>query len=256
MTTVAIIQARLGSSRLPGKVLHDLCGETMLARVIARLQAARSLDDVIVATTNAEGDEAIAREASRCGAGVFRGSEHDVLARYLGAAAAARADIVVRVTSDCPLLDPLVVDDVVGALGPAAGEPVDYASNTIARTFPRGLDVEALHRDTLERIGRLGRSAAAREHVTAYVMEAPDRFAVRQVRAAGDRDDSDLRWTVDTPDDLALARAIYARFGLAHGIRPYAEIADGVRADPELNAINAHVEQKPWQLATQVPRGA
>nr|HEX4316722.1 glycosyltransferase family protein [Kofleriaceae bacterium] len=250
MTTVAILQARLGSSRLPGKVLHDLGGDTMLARVIERLTAARTLDGVVVATTTAASDDAIAREATRCGAGVFRGSEHDVLARYLGAARVANADVVVRVTSDCPLLDPQVVDQVVEALG----LDVDYASNTHVRSYPRGLDVEALHRDTLERIGRLGRSPAAREHVTAYIMEAPERFAVRQVRAA--RDDSDLRWTVDTADDLALVRAIYARFGLAESIVPYAQLVDAVRAEPELGVINAHVSQKSWQQTEQVSRGA
>ena len=122
----------------------------------------------------------------------------------------------------------------------------DYASNTLRRTYPRGLDVEAFHRDTLERIGRLGRSAAAREHVTAFVMEQPSLFVVRQVRAA--IDDSDLRWTVDTPDDLALVRMLYARLGLARATRPYADVVAAVRAAPQLAAINAHVAQKPWQV--------
>jgi spore coat polysaccharide biosynthesis protein SpsF len=240
---IAVVQARHGSTRLPGKVLCDLAGESMLARVIARLRAAASIDDVVIATTTAAVDDAVAREAERCDTAVIRGSEHDVLARYLIAAAAAAADIVVRVTADCPLLDPTVVDAVVAALT----DDVDYASNTHVRSYPRGLDVEALHLDTLIRIGRLATSAAAREHVTAYVMAEPQRFAIRQVRA--DRDDSDLRWTVDTADDLAAVRDIYARCELARAIRPYRHVVDVVRGAPELASRNAHVVQKSWREA-------
>ncbi len=239
---VAIVQARMGSSRLPGKVLAEIAGDTMLARVVARLRTARTIDEIVIATTTAATDDRVAREAERIGAGVFRGSEHDVLARYAGAALAARADVIVRVTSDCPMLDPGVVDRVVEALD----RDVDYASNTQIRSFPRGLDVEALHADVLARIARLGRSPAAREHVTALVAEHPAWFAVRQVCA--DRDDSDLRWTVDTDDDLALVRALYTRCRLAAGPRgSYLDVVDVVRAAPELAAINAHVAQKSWQ---------
>jgi spore coat polysaccharide biosynthesis protein SpsF len=134
-----------------------------------------------------------------------------------------------------------VVDQVIGALV----DEVDYASNTHARSYPRGLDVEALHRDTLERIARLGTSPAAREHVTAFVMEAPQLFRIAQLQA--DQDDSDLRWTVDTPDDLAAVRALYAELGLAAATRPYREVVAAVRARPALAAHNAHVVQKPWQ---------
>ena len=239
---VAIIQARLGSSRLPGKVLCDLAGDSMLARVIARLRATTTIDDVVIATTTQDCDDAIVREAERCETPVIRGSEHDVLCRYLVAAAAASADIVVRVTADCPLLDPGVVDSVVTALT----DDVDYASNTIERSYPRGLDVEALHADTLARLGRIARTAATREHVTAYVMSSPERFTIRQVRAQ--HDDSDLRWTVDTREDMAAVRAIYARCELAGTIRPYREVVAAVRRAPELCALNAHVVQKPWQV--------
>ncbi len=243
MHTVAIIQARMGSSRLPGKVLTDIDGDTMLARVVTRLRAARRIDAIVIATSIAAGDDAIVREAGRLGTGVFRGSESDVLARYLGAAKTYRADAIVRVTADCPLLDPGVVDAVVAALG----DDVDYASNTHVRTYPRGLDVEALHRDALVRIGRLGTSAAAREHVTAFVMEQPSLFRTRQVCAA--TDDSDLRWTVDTTDDLALVRELYAELALGTELRAYRDVVDHVRARPELSARNAHVIQKPWQVA-------
>jgi spore coat polysaccharide biosynthesis protein SpsF len=166
-----------------------------------------------------------------------------VLSRFAGAARAYRADAIVRLTADCPLLDPGVIDRVVAALEPA----IDYASNTHDRRFPRGLDAEALHRDTLERIDRLGASPAAREHVTAFVMEAPQLFRIAQVGA--EHDDSDLRWTVDTPDDLAMVRALYRELDLAQVVRPYREVVVAVRARPELAAANAHVVQKPWQVS-------
>ena len=243
MRTVAIIQARMGSTRLPGKVLAELGGATMLAQVVRRVREAARVTDVVVATTTATDDDAVVREAERLGACVHRGPEADVLARFVGAARAVSADAIVRLTADCPLLDAGVIDQVVGALGAA----VDYASNTHDRTFPRGLDVEALHRDTLERIARLGTSPSAREHVTAFVMEAPGLFRIAQVRA--ERDDSDLRWTVDTPDDLAMVRALYRELDLASVARPYRDVVAAVRARPELAQANAHVIQKPWQVS-------
>src|SRR5262249_49948371 len=125
------------------------------------------------------------------------------------------------------------------------GDEVDYASNTHDRSFPRGLDSEALHRDTLERIARLGTSRAAREHVTAFVMEQPALFRIAQV--AAEIDDSDLRWTVDTADDLAMVRTLYEAVGLDRAVQSYRDVVAAVRARPEL-AANAHVRQKPWQV--------
>lgn len=240
---VAIIQARMGSSRLPGKVLAELGGTTMLAQVVRRVRDARRITETVVATSTAPDDDAVVREAGRLGAGVHRGSQSDVLARFVGAARSYRADVIVRLTADCPLLDACVIDQVVGALDAT----VDYASNTHDRRFPRGLDAEALHRDTLERVGRLGASPSAREHVTAFIMEAPELFRIAQVGA--ERDDSDLRWTVDTPDDLAMVRALYRELELATVARPYREVVAAVRARPELAAANAHVVQKPWQVS-------
>lgn len=240
--TVAIIQARMGSSRLPGKVLADIGGATMLAQVVRRLRGAARVDEIVVATSLVLDDDAVADEAVRLGAGVHRGSENDVLGRYLGAARAFRAEAILRITADCPLVDPGVVDLVIEALT----DEVDYASNTHDRSFPRGLDSEALHRDTLERIARLGTSRPAREHVTAFVMEQPALFRIVQVAAEGD--DSDLRWTVDTADDLAMVRGLYEALGLDRAVRPYREVVAAVRARPELSAANAHIRQKPWQV--------
>jgi spore coat polysaccharide biosynthesis protein SpsF len=236
MHTVAILQARMGSSRLPGKVLADIGGMTMLARAVCQLHAASRIDMVCIATTTAAADDPIADAAEQLDVDVHRGSEHDVLERYRDAARACDAEVIVRATSDCPLLDPAVIDAVVAALS----EDVDYASNTHERTYPRGLDVEAVHRDTLERIARLATSSAAREHVTSFVLEQPALFRVRQVRAQ--RDDSDLRWTIDTAEDLAVVRELIELTGDA----PYEERVAAVRAQP-LHASNAHVAQKSWR---------
>jgi spore coat polysaccharide biosynthesis protein SpsF len=242
MRTVAIVQARMGSSRLPGKVLRDLCGASMLARGIARLGRARSLAGIVVATTTEPEDAVIVAEAARLGVDVFRGSAHDVLSRYLGAARAVGAEAVVRVTSDCPLIDPEVVDQVVGMLRPT----IDYASNTHGvRSYPRGLDCEAFHADTLERMARMAESAAAREHVTVFIREQPALFRTAQLVA--DVDDSDLRWTVDTEADFRLVTTLYERFQLAERPVGYRALVDWVRREPALLSINAHVEQKDWR---------
>jgi spore coat polysaccharide biosynthesis protein SpsF len=242
MRTVAIVQARLGSSRLPGKVLQDLAGATMLARVVERLRAARTIDDIVIATTMSESDDPIITEAARLGVHAWRGSEQNVLARYIGAARKYHAGAVVRVTSDCPLIDPETIDRVVNTLRNAS---VDYTSNTHTRTYPRGLDVEAFYLETLEKIFALATSPAAREHVTAYLMEKPNEFTIHQVTA--DTDDSDLRWTVDTEEDLAMIRMLFADLDLGRTMRPYREVVAAVRARPELLAINAHIIQKNWQ---------
>ncbi len=242
MRIVAIVQARLGSSRLPGKVLQDLAGDTMLARVVERLRAARTIDDIVIATTTKETDDPIVQEATRLGALVWRGSETDVLERYIGAARRFSAGAVVRVTSDCPLLDPETVDRVVNGLRSA---PVDYASNVHVRTYPRGLDTEVFYLETLEKIFRQATSQAAREHVTAYVMEKPGEFALSHITS--ETDDSDLRWTVDTEEDLALVRALYESLDLGRTLRPYREVVEFVRAQPELVKLNSHIAQKNWQ---------
>lgn len=241
MRVVAIVQARMGSSRLPGKVLRDLCGASMLARGIERLRNASTLAHIVIATTTRHEDDAIVEEGRRLGAQVFRGSAEDVLSRYAGAARAAAAEVIVRITSDCPLIDPRVVDRVVGALA----TDIDYVSNTQVRTFPRGLDCEVFFRDTLDRMDRMAASVPAREHVTAFIREQPPLFRTSQLVA--DVDHSDLRWTVDTEEDFALVEMLYDRFHLASAAMDYRELAMRVRNDPALLEINAHIEQKDWR---------
>lgn len=221
MRVVAVVQARTGSRRLPGKVLADVCGAPLLVRLIQRLQRA-AVDEVVVATSDAVGDDPVASLAATVGAAVFRGSEHDVLARLHGAVRSTRGDIVVRITGDCPLIDPGTVDRVVSALvgGP---HPADYASNVLRRTYPRGLDAEALHADTLARLNRLAVSPAAREHVTSYAYrERPDLFVLRSVEHSADF--SALDWSVDNAKDLERIRDLYERFDLLNRDVPWTEM--------------------------------
>lgn len=242
MKTVIIIQTRMTSTRLPGKVLMDVAGRPMLAQQLRRLKACCEANEIVVATTTNKTDDPVVALAEKEGARWFRGNEDDVLGRYVGAARQAGADIVVRITSDCPLIDPGVTDRVVKELKAHAGD-CDYAHNIIPRTYPRGLDTEALFRDALERLDRLSSSRPAREHVTHFLLEErPELFVTRNV--ADTEDNSDLRWTVDTADDLAMVRRIYDDLELGVRVAPYREILQYVRAHPEIAAINAHVRQK------------
>ncbi|HEY4057138.1 MAG TPA: glycosyltransferase family protein [Kofleriaceae bacterium] len=242
MRTVAIVQARMGSTRLPGKVLRPLGGDTVLGQCIRRLRQAASIQQVVIATTTNSEDNIIVDACKQMGVQVHRGSPDDVLDRYVGAARASYADAVVRVTSDCPLIDGGVVDRVVGLLDGAH----DYVSNTHdVQTFPRGLDVEAFHRDTLERMGRMATSKAAREHVTVFVREQPALFRTAQL--IDDTNNQDLRWTVDTDADLELVTQMYERFGLATKTVDYRDLVRAVRAEPSLTQINAHIPQKDWR---------
>ncbi|HWK29032.1 MAG TPA: glycosyltransferase family protein [Solirubrobacter sp.] len=238
MHRVAIVQCRMTSTRLPGKVLADLGGKPLLERQLERLARCRRLDEIVLATTVNAADDPLVALGARLGIGVHRGSEHDVLRRYAEAAARFRADVVVRITSDCPLLDPVLTDAVVDALDAGA----DYASNALEPGLPRGLDAEALWRDVLDRVDRMATSAPAREHVTWHVhAEHPERFVLRSVPppfAAGD-----LRLTVDTPEDLALVRRLDDELGPAAGA---AELVAWLRAHPEVAALNAATQQKPY----------
>lgn len=240
MKTVVIVQARMTSTRLPGKVLANLAGRPLLTQQLRRLRECLAVNEIVIATTTNHTDDPIADLAMRENVSLFRGSEQDVLSRFVGAANLARADVVVRITADCPLIDPAVTDRVVRDLTEHVGE-CDYASNTEKRTFPRGLDTEAFFIDTLLRIDRLGSSTAAREHVTVFLRsEKPHLFLIRDVIDA--EDNSDLRLTVDTEADLQLIRIIYDELNLANRTAPFSEIVGFLRENPRLASINKSIE--------------
>jgi spore coat polysaccharide biosynthesis protein SpsF len=239
MRTVAVIQARMGSTRLPGKVLRPLLGEPLLSHVVRRTARAASLDGVVVATTTLAADQPIVDLAAAEGWSAVRGSEADLLDRYLLAARAEHADRVVRITSDCPLIDPDLIDDVVAAL---VREGADYASNSLEpRTYPRGLDVEAMTLAALELADTRDHDPASREHATPWLRTHPDE--VRLVRVAAEVDRSEHRWTVDTAEDYELVRRIYEAIG--HDRFGWLEALAVVAGHPDWSDLNRHVVQKP-----------
>lgn len=240
MKRVIIVQARMSSTRLPGKVLAQVAGKPMLAQQLQRLKQCPAADEIMVATTAHQGDQPIIELARQVDVGWFCGSEHDVLARFVGAARQSQADVVVRVTADCPLIDPHIAAQVINDLTDHAAE-CDYASNVLERTYPRGLDVEAFFMDTLLRIDRLAQSQAAREHVT--VLPRSERAELFLCRSVTDsHNNADLRWTVDTEVDLQLIRAIYNALDLAQSKIAYPEVLAYVRSHSELNQMNSHIE--------------
>lgn len=211
MTTVAIVQARLGSTRLPGKVLMGINGRAALRWTLDRAKRASLIDMVLVATTDKPEDDLIADLVPQWGYEVFRGPSADVLARYQQAALAVDADVVVRITADCPLIDPDVIDMVVAELSSGA----DYCSNVVRRSFPRGLDVEAFHRDVLDRVARMAFTPQAREHVTVFIYEEhPELFRIHHV--LDHQDNSDLNFCLDTEADLVYLRRLAQDVGWRH----------------------------------------
>lgn len=243
MRTVAIVQARMGSTRLPGKVLKDLGGETVLARVVGRLRRATRVDEIVVATTDSAADDAIVRECHRLKVSSFRGSENDVLDRYYRAAQVCAARTVVRITSDCPVIDPQLVDETVRVFQQQRG---DYASNAFPRTYPRGLDAEVFTAAALEQAWRDAHEPYEQEHVTPYFYEHPELFRVVSLR--GEIDCSQYRWTLDTAEDLELLRAIYARFRNQDDFS-WSEVIQLMECEPELTELNSRVVQKALQGA-------
>lgn len=205
--TVAIVQARMGSSRLAGKVLLPLGRTSVLGNVIHRVRAAESVDEVVVVTSRLPSDEAIVHECATLDVRCFRGSESDVLSRFALAARAEDADIVVRITADCPLVSPTVIDDVVSVQRETG---VDYASNTLERTFPVGLDVECITTGALQSAFRESREASEREHVTPFIYNQPERFAIASMRTTNDI--SALRLTLDWYEDYVFLRSIAHRY--------------------------------------------
>lgn len=240
MKTVAIIQARIGSTRLPGKVLRDLAGTTVLGRVVDRARKFREVDEVLVATSTRSADEAIVNECRRIDVPWFRGSEEDVLDRFAGAARAYDASVCVRLTADCPLLDPGVSDTIISLFLEANGG-ADYASNKIPQSFPRGLDTEVFSFDALERAAREARQTYERIHVTPYIYRHPESFSLISVTSDVDR--ADWRWTIDTAEDLDFVRELYHRLD-GNPDFSWQDVITILENDPSLMWINSRVQQK------------
>lgn len=231
MRTVAVVQARMGSTRFPGKTLEDLAGRTLLERVCERVARARCLDALVVATTADPGDDEVARVAAAAGYEVFRGSAEDVLDRYVRAARAHAADVVVRNTADEPFCDPALVDEVHRTFV-LAEPPADYAANNLAPVYPEGLDTEVVAAAALETAWREATLASDREHVTPFLWRQPERFRLVAAGRAVLR--PDLRLTVDYPADLEFARAVWAELPDGFGVR---DVVALIESRPDLAAL-------------------
>jgi len=230
----------MGSTRLPGKVLADIHGHAMLLHVVRRTEAAETLDRVVIATTTDPADDAIEAWCGEHKVSCFRGNETDVLDRYYQAACRHNAEAVVRITSDCPMIDPQIVDKTVSAF---LSEQPDYASNTRVRTYPRGLDTEVMTFAALQRSWTEARHPYQRTHVTPYIYENPGLFRILSV--TGETDHSAYRWTVDTREDLEFVRAVYSR--LRSETFSFSDALNLMKREPELAEINRSVPQKTLQ---------
>ena len=239
---IAIVQARMGSTRLPEKAMRDIEGHPMLWHVCERLKRSEFIDDIVIATTLGRKDDEIEAACADWGVCVYRGDEKDVLDRYFQAALQYNAGVIVRITSDCPLIDPEVSDTVISAyLEDADG--YDGASNVMKRTYPRGLDTEVIPLRTLRKVWERADNEHHREHVTAYIYENPGAFKIREV--TGDRALSHLRWTVDEEADLKFVREIYRRLYMKKKVFSMEDVLRVIKEEPCLAEINAGVKQKP-----------
>jgi spore coat polysaccharide biosynthesis protein SpsF len=267
MKILAIIQARMSSSRLPGKVLLDIAGQPMLVHVVERARLANTVDQIVVATTTDSSDDPIAAVCSERGYPCYRGSLYDVLDRYYQAAREFHANVIVRITSDCPLIDPGIVDKtVLEFLGIQTGEaenlslitdsqlsvPYDFAANRLpppwGRTYPVGLDTEVCTFAGLELAWQEARLPYQREHVMPFFYEQPERFRILHVNHAVDY--GALRWTVDTSEDLELVRRIFAHFPGRQDFS-WLEVLALFEHKPQLANINAQIKAKDFRQSDE-----
>lgn len=238
---VAILQARMGASRLPGKPLKKVLDRELLSYELERLRRAKRIDMIVVATTTEPADDQIVALCEKEGIAVFRGSEQDVLDRYYRAAKKFHADIVVRVTGDCPLIDPVEVDRVIDFF--LSHKPqCDYASNSLERTYPRGLDTEVFSFAGLELMHRVASRPAEKEHVTPYFYLNPDKFVLGSVKHPIDL--SHHRWTVDTPEDFELISRIITELYPKKPAFSMQDVLEVLKRHQDWVALNAHIVQK------------
>lgn len=241
MRIEAFIQARMGSTRLPGKVLKTVMGRPLLDYLIERLRQCREIDEIVILTSKLAADDVIEQYCDEKKVLCFRGSEEDVLERYHQAAMLRRPDGIVRITADCPLIDPEIVDQVVKTF--KEGYPsIDYVANTLERTFPRGLDVEVFTSQALEQADRNGKKPEEREHVTLYLYRHPELFHLKNISCTPSC--ASHRWTVDTPEDFALIKLILEDLYPKNSRFRLQDILELISKHPDWSLLNAHIEQK------------
>ena len=233
MSTAIVVQARMGSTRLPGKVLKDIAGRPMLSYQMERLRRVKRVERIVVATPDHPADDAVERFCQKEKIACVRGSEDDVLARYHLAIERFPADVVVRITADCPLIDPAIVDEAIAAYEP------DYVSNMLEKTYPYGMAVEVFSAQTLREAHREAKDPAEREHVTPFIWRRPQRYRLKSLTMTPNL--SHHRWTVDTPEDFELVSRLLKTLKPRFTLQDVLAVLD---EHPDWCAINAHVEQK------------
>lgn len=231
-----IVQARMSSTRLPGKVLADISGAPSLQRQLERLYRCTQAQAVVVATSDDPSDDPIARLCAEQSVPLHRGSLHDVLARFAGAAEAFGTTLAVRVTADCPLIDPQILDQTVHL---HLRDGNQYTANALERRYPKGLDVEVIDVDALRLANKQAVEPYDREHVTSYFYRHPERFRIGQLRNPLDL--GDLRWTVDYPQDLEFVRQVFAALYPSQPAFGMADVLELLRRQPQLSQINQHL---------------
>jgi spore coat polysaccharide biosynthesis protein SpsF len=241
MKTVATIEARMTSTRLPGKVLAECCGRPMLELMIERLRHVPELDRIVVATTANATDDPVEALARQLGVGVWRGSEDDVLQRVLDAARAHDADVIVELTGDCPLIDPAIVSRVIRAHR-AAG--VDYCANVLTRSWPIGMDTQVFATSVLADVARRTSDPVDHEHVSLFIYRHPEIYRLLGIEAPADERRPDMRLTLDTPQDLEVIRALFDALRVDDPAFPVARMIAWLDAHPEIARINATVRHR------------
>ncbi len=232
---LATIEARMTSSRLPGKVLADIGGQPALALMVERLRRVPSLQGIVVATTVNASDDPIAALARTLGIGCFRGSEEDVLLRVLGAAEAHGIDVIVETTGDCPLIDPAVVERTIRAY---CASGADYASNVLRRTYPIGMDTQVFARTVLADVATRTADPFDHEHVSVYIYRHPELYSLLNVAAPAHQTDPALRLTLDTQDDLRMLRAVIESAGSKADLDAILAL---IQRDPRIRGLNDHI---------------
>ena len=242
MTTIATIEARMTSTRLPGKVLLPVLGKPLLEYMIERVRRVPELDDIVIATTVNDADQPIVELAERLGVNCFRGSEDDVLERVLLAAQAYDTDVIVELTGDCSMIDPAVTSKVINRFF-ATG--ADYAGNVPNPTYPYGMETRVFHRSVLERTAELTDDPADHEHVSIFIYEHPELFKVVHVESGLDPKWIGFRLTLDTPEDYALFKQVIETLYPTNPNFTLGDILDLLESRPELQTIAQHVKAKP-----------
>jgi len=241
INVICIVQARMNSTRLPGKVLKLILGKPILWYILNSLKRSKTINKIVIATTTSKIDDKVANFANKMKIEVFRGSEKDVLKRYYDAARKYQADFIVRICADCPLIDPKVIDRVIHS---ALQSNKDYSTNNMPKTYPLGYDVEVFTMNALSKAHKSTKNKNDREHVTLYLERKPNLFSHNIILAPTKYRKPTWRLTVDTPEDLKLIKKIITNLYIKNKHIPINNVLSFLKKNPELLKINSHLEQK------------